>query len=171
MDKVLWLLAVQGVLGAFDTLYYHEWRARLPMLRTAGRELKLHAARDFIYGIIFATLPWLAWRGWCAALLAVLMAAEICITLADFVTEDFSRRPLGGVFAGERVMHAVMGIVYGAMLACFVPILWTWWQQPTAFAFAPAPVPDWLRWLLNAMAVGVILSGLRDTFAARSRRF
>ena len=30
MNTVLWLLAVQGALGAFDTLYYHEWRARLP---------------------------------------------------------------------------------------------------------------------------------------------
>ena len=30
MSVALWLLALQGVLGAADTAYYHEWRARLP---------------------------------------------------------------------------------------------------------------------------------------------
>jgi len=30
MIVALWLLAIQGIIGAFDTLYYHEWRARLP---------------------------------------------------------------------------------------------------------------------------------------------
>jgi hypothetical protein len=30
MTTALWLMAVQGAIGAFDTVYYHEWRARLP---------------------------------------------------------------------------------------------------------------------------------------------
>jgi hypothetical protein len=30
MTMALWVLAIQGIIGAFDTLYYHEWRARLP---------------------------------------------------------------------------------------------------------------------------------------------
>jgi len=30
IPTALWLLAIQGAIGAFDTLYYHEWRARLP---------------------------------------------------------------------------------------------------------------------------------------------
>jgi hypothetical protein len=30
MTVALWMLAAQGIIGAFDTLYYHEWRARLP---------------------------------------------------------------------------------------------------------------------------------------------
>ena len=29
MSLALWLLAVQGAVGAFDTFYYHEWKARL----------------------------------------------------------------------------------------------------------------------------------------------
>jgi hypothetical protein len=32
MTIALWLLAIQGVIGAFDTIYYHEWRARLPVV-------------------------------------------------------------------------------------------------------------------------------------------
>ena len=27
MTVALWLLALQGAIGAFDTVYYHEWRA------------------------------------------------------------------------------------------------------------------------------------------------
>ena len=58
MAVVLWLLALQGVIGAFDTAYYHEWRARLPGLGLqAASELRLHAARDALYAVIFATLP------------------------------------------------------------------------------------------------------------------
>jgi hypothetical protein len=49
MATALWLLAIQGVIGAFDTLYYHEWRARLPARPEITRaELRLHAARDFL---------------------------------------------------------------------------------------------------------------------------
>lgn len=44
MSLVLWLLAIQGAIGAFDTAYYHEWRARLPAMgRAAAYELNLHA--------------------------------------------------------------------------------------------------------------------------------
>ena len=35
------------------------------------------------------------------------------------------RKDLGDVYAGERVTHAIMGILYGGMLACLVPTLGT----------------------------------------------
>ena len=167
MSTALWLLAVQGVLGAFDTLYYHEWKARLPAGMPGTRpELLLHAARDFLYALLFATLPWVAWRGAWAAVLALVFAMEIVITLADFVVEDRVRQPLGGVFPGERCMHAVMAILYGAVLAHLVPELLVWWREPTALALAPAPIPEGLRTLLGLMAVGVFGSGVRDGLAA-----
>ena len=167
MTTALWLLAIQGVFGAFDTLYYHEWRARLPAAGPGVRaELRLHAARDFIYAVVFATLPRLAWRGAWAYVLAALLAAEICITLRDFVVEDRVRASLGGVFAGERVTHALMGILYGAVLACLLPTLDEWRRAPTALAPHDATVPRTLTWLLTLMAVGVALSGARDAYAA-----
>jgi hypothetical protein len=167
MATALWLLAVQGVIGAFDTLYYHEWRARLPARGIqAAAELKLHALRDFFYAVIFGTLPWLAWQGyWVIALVAVLVA-EIILTMADFVVEIVVRKPLGDVYAGERITHAIMGIVYGAMLASLIAVLRDWWSMPTALVIAPAPVPAGLPWVLTAMAVGVFASGLRDLYAA-----
>jgi hypothetical protein len=167
MTLALWLLAVQGVIGAFDTLYYHEWRARLPA-RGPGTapELKLHALRDFLYAVIFGTLPWLACHGLWVVVLAAVLAAEIVLTMADFVTEVRVRKPLGDVYAGERVTHAVMGILYGAMVANLLPVLWDWWTLPTALVPSPAAVPEPLRWGLAVMAAGVLLSGLRDLYAA-----
>jgi hypothetical protein len=163
----LWLLALQGAIGAFDTLYYHEWRARLPARgRLAASELKLHAARDFFYGVLFATLPWLAWQGaWVLALIAVIVA-EIVLTLTDFVVEITVRKQLGDVYAGERITHAIMGILYGAMIANLIPQLYEWWARPTALAVDWAPVPSALAWCLIVMAAGVSVSGLRDLYAA-----
>lgn len=168
MSQVLWLLAIQGALGGLDTLYYHEWRARLPARGpSAGLELKLHAARDLIYAIIFGTLPGFAWQGLWTLMLAALLLAEIVITLADFIIEDRVRQPLGGVYHGERAMHAVMGIIYGAMLARLIPVMVRWWAAPTALAAQAPDVPLPLRWTLYAMALGVFLSGVRDLYAAK----
>jgi hypothetical protein len=162
MTVALWLLAVQGILGAFDTLYYHEWKARLPARAPATNpELKLHAARDFIYAILFCSLPWMAFRGLWAVVISALLLAEIAITLTDFVVEDRVRAPLGGVYAGERVTHAVMGIIYGAMLAYLLSGLWSWWLAATSIDAAPEASAG-LRWVLSMMGVGVLLSGLRD---------
>lgn len=166
MDKVLWLLALLGLLGAFDTIYYHEYRGQLPARLPGVRpELKLHAVRDFIYVIVFGSLPWLAWQGLWALVFSVLLAAEIAITITDFIVEDRVRKPLGGLFPGERATHALMGIVYGAMLANLVPVLLGWWQRPAGIAFEPAPVPLLLSLALSAMAAGILVSGLRDVYA------
>jgi hypothetical protein len=167
MTAALWLLAVQGVIGAFDTLYYHEWRARLPARGvSAAPELRLHALRDFLYAVLFGTLPWLAWQGLWAAALAAVLAAEIVLTLTDFVVEIRVRKALGDVYAGERVTHAVMGILYGAAAANLLPVMAGWWSRPTALVAEPAAVPELLRWALAVMAAGVLLSGLRDLYAA-----
>lgn len=167
MVTVLWLFVVQGTLGALDTLYYHEWRARLPALGPqAAAELRLHAFRDFIYCILFVTLPWFAWQGFWAAVLCVLLLAEIIITLTDFVVEDSVRKPLGGVYKGERVMHAIMGIIYGATLANFLPVISDWWVRAPGLVSQAVCIPEALRWLLVLMGLGVGLSGVRDLCAS-----
>ncbi len=167
METALWLLGFQGAIGAFDTLYYHEWRARLPARGAeAAPELRLHALRDFLYAVLFATLPWLAWHGRWSILLAAVLVAEIALTLTDFVVEVRVRRALGDVYPGERVKHAVMGILYGAVVAHLIPVLVDWAPRATAMGLASPAVPDALRWTLGVMGAGVLLSGLRDLYAA-----
>jgi hypothetical protein len=159
MNAALTLLLVQGALGAFDTLWYHEWTQRLPARAGAGRELRLHAARDFAYAVVFGSLGWAAWEGWLAWLLAAILLGEILITLGDFVEEDRTRR----LPAGERVMHTVMAIVYGAFLANLIPQMIDWAGRPTRLAAVSFGA---VSWLMTAMAGGVFLSGVRDLWAS-----
>ncbi len=158
MKTALLMLIAQGALGAFDTLWFHEWKGRLPSRVEARVELALHAARDFIYAVLFAALAWCTWGGAWAAVLTALLAIEITITLIDFVVEDRTR-PLA---AGERVTHALMGIVYGAFLGRAIPEISLWWRQPTGFA---AIDYGWISVVLTIMAAGVALSGVRDSAA------
>jgi hypothetical protein len=56
--------------------------------------------------------------------------------------------------------------VCGAALAYLLPVVVVWWAAPTALSVSPPAVPEPLRWLLLAMAIGVLLSGVRDFYAA-----
>jgi hypothetical protein len=161
----LWLLALQGVFGAFDTLYYHEWRARLPAGGAQTRpELLLHAVRDMVYALLFALLPRYRGQGAWAGVLVVLVACEIVITLVDFRVEDSVRAPFGGTFPGERTTHTIMAIIYGAFLGSWTPGLVQDWSAPTGFSAVAAP--SVLVAVMTLMSIGVFVSGLRDFYAA-----
>lgn len=164
MTTALWLLAVQGFIGAFDTLYFHEYRAKLPAggLRTRT-ELRLHAARSVIYALLFTCLPSVAPHGAWALVFAALLATEIVITFADFVVEVDARGP-EGVLGGERVTHGIMAILYGAFLSHVFPAWQQWHSLPTRLAPVDYGSPT-LTWLLPTMGLGVLASGLRDAYA------
>lgn len=154
------VLLLLGMLGAADTLYYHEWKLRLPQTPGAGPELRLHASRDFAYAVVFASLAWSTWNGFWVWPLAAILLFEVVITLSDFIEEDQTRR----LPPGERVMHAVMGIVYGVFLTLLFPHVAGWFKLSSGFAPADYGI---LSWLLTIFAVGVFASGLRDLAASR----
>lgn len=162
MRAAIWILLAQASLGAFDTLYYHEYRLRLPHGDHTGLELKLHATRDFLYAVIIGSLGFLTWNGWLAWFFASMLLAEIGITLWDFIEEDRIRRLPGG----ERAMHAIMGIVYGAFLANLLPELRRWSQADTGLGASYHGFP---AWVLLTIAAGVLASGVRDIVAASGR--
>jgi hypothetical protein len=159
MTAALCVLIALGLMGALDTVVYHELVARLPHDPAARRELQLHASRDFVYLVLFGSLAWLQPHGWAVLLLAVLLATEIAITLSDFIVEDRTRK----LPPGERAMHAVMGITYGIFLALLFPNAAAWLGAPVGFA--PA-FYGWISWVLSALALGVGLSGVRDFTAS-----
>lgn len=159
MRTAIWLLLLQASLGAFDTLYYHEYRLKLAHGVHTRVELRLHAARDFAYAIIIGSLGFVTWLGAFAWILLGLLLAEICITIWDFIEEDKIRR----LPAGERAMHAVMGIVYGAFLAFLIPQMIEWASLGTGFGPSYHGFP---AWLLLGLSVGVFASGIRDLIAS-----
>jgi hypothetical protein len=158
MNAALVLLILQGLLGALDTLYYHEFRLRLGVALSARKELRLHAARDFLYCVIFGSLAWINWNGLLSWVLFGVLLGEVLITLWDFIEEDRSRK----VPPGERSMHAIMGITYGAFLAMLLPEVFSRSQLPTSVRWHDYGL---LSWLLTSMALGVFVSGLRDLSA------
>ena len=162
MRTAIWLLLAQASLGAFDTLYYHEYILKLAAGEHTGVELRLHATRDFAYAVIIGSLGFVTWNGSFAWLLLSLLGGEICITLWDFIEEDKIRT----LPPGERAMHAIMGIVYGAFLAFLIPQLFAWSKQETGFGASCHGFP---AWLLLVIAAGVFVSGIRD-LAASVRR-
>ena len=160
MSTPLLLLLVQGVLGAFDTLWYHEITAQLPSKQSASLELRLHAARDIVYAIIFGTLGWVIWTGVFAWCLFFLLLVEICITLWDFIEEDRTRK----LPAGERVTHALMGIIYGAFIGYLIPEIVEWERQ--ASGFVPTKHSVVVSWVFSVIALGLLGSGTRDLRAS-----
>ncbi len=166
MKTVAMLLVFQGTLGAFDTVYYHELKAKLPAGGAQTRpELWLHGLRDFIYAVLFGTLAFVRWSGVWAWLLLVLIAAEIVITMADFAVEKRTRAP-DDLLPGERVTHGTMAIIYGAMLGHLLPRMWQWSAGATGLFPHPEPLPSWLAYTLLFMGAGVFASGVRDIRAA-----
>ena len=159
MTTAIWLLLVQASLGAFDTLYYHEYKLRLAHGQHTRTELRLHASRDFAYAVIIGSLGFVTWNGYLVWILAAFLAGEICITLWDFIEEDRIRR----LPAGERAMHAIMGIVYGAFLAYLLPEMAQWRTAATAFGPTYHGFP---AWMLLVLAIGVGASGVRDLIAS-----
>src|SRR6187431_3262832 len=140
MDLLFILLAVQGALGAFDVLYHHELGERLPWRDSARAELALHGVRNALYIPVFLGLAWAEWRGAWSLGFAAVLAAEIAITLWDFVIEDRTR----ALPASERVTHALLAITYGAIVAVLVPVLDAWHAAPSAIVGAHHGAWSWL---------------------------
>ena len=164
MTAVLGLLLVNIVLGAWDTLWYHEHRARLPsrLVHTAP-ELRLHVGRDAVYVVLYGVLAWWRPTGALVVITALLLAAEVAMTLADFVVEDRDRPAIGGIAPGERVLHSLMAIVYGAMLCRLVPVLLDGAARPTGLE--ANGVPRGMAVAAALSAVGIAVSGARDALA------
>ena len=164
MTLVLTLFIVNALLGAWDTLWYHEWKTRLAeRLDTTRTELRLHVARDAVYVVVYLVISWWQVSGSFVVGLAVLLAAEIVITLTDFVIEDRDRPAIGGMAPGERVLHTLMAIVYGAALVTLMPILIDAAAGPDAFIRHDAPLA--LSIAGSFFAAGIAVTGLRDGLA------
>ena len=159
MSTILTLLTIQGIMGAFDNFWHHEFTEKLPSKPSAWFELTLHSVRAFIYGIIFLALGWSSWTGALAVVLAFLVVVEVIITLWDFIEEDMTRKlpPL------ERVLHTLLALNYGAVLAFLAPVLWAWAQRETAIEPAYHGL---LTWVMTLYAAGILAWSLRDGIAA-----
>jgi len=158
LPLVLNLVIAQGLMGAFDTLYHHELGEALPQQPSAAVELRIHAGRSLVYGILFLGLAWLVWGGvWLVALVFMLLT-EVVLTLWDFLVEDRSRL----LPPAERVLHTILALNGGAALALLCLFAPLWWKLPSRLQLTSH---GWQSIVLSAFAVGVLASALRDARA------
>jgi len=164
MSTLLWIaIAIQTVMGAFDTIWHHERVERLAWRPSQAHELRLHGIRNMIYALLFGLIGWSAPHGVFAWALIALLFVELFITLWDFVEEDRTRH----LPASERVTHTLLTLNYGVILAMLVPLLLGWAALPATIVAAYHGAWSWVAALASA---GVAISGLRDLVAARRAR-
>ena len=162
-DSFQWLpalLVLQGALGAIDTLFNHEFVERLAHRREARGELRLHAAREAVYAMLFLGLAWFAWQGMFAALIGALLAAEVAITVNDELVENRIRV----LPQNERALHVFLTLNYGAILALLLPLLVDWGANPTELAPAHH---GWMSWALTLFGLSSAGWSVRDLVAFR----
>ncbi len=153
------LFILQALMGAFDTLYHHEFKVALHQQLTARLELFIHAIRAVLYGVLFIGLAWFEWHGHWIWLLIGIVLIEIGLTLWDFVVEDKTRL----LPNSERITHTLLAINGGALFTLLALTLPNWFAQDTSFA---ATDYGWRSWFLMLAGIGVVISGIRDGFAA-----
>lgn len=152
-------LLAHGVIGGSDVILNHEVIARLPARRSAGPEQRLHSARELAFAMIFFSLAWYEWRGLFAWAIVALFLAELCISTIDTVLE-FDTRVLP---VTERVMHVMLFINFGIVLALLAPALLGWMQLPDGVV----PVDHgWASWVLSAMSAVSLGWSVRDGWRA-----
>lgn len=154
------LLAVQGAMGGVDTIVNHEIIERLPHRTSARREIGWHSIREAIYGTLFAGLAWFEWRGLASLAIAALLAAEIVVTACDEFIENKTRV----LPQNERVLHVLLTLNLGLIIAVLAPLLLFWWTLPTDLF----PVNRGaLGWFLSALAIASASWSVRDLIAWR----
>lgn len=161
LDAALIILVAHGAFGAFDTIYCHEWQARLPKQAWAARELSLHATRSFLYAAILVGLAWFEWHGAFAWLLLSVLAIEYVVTLVDSIVEDRTRR----LSKAERLVHMILGATTGAYVALVAyHASMEWMDAPPALRATHHGI---VSVILSIYAGAVVISGGRDAVASR----
>jgi hypothetical protein len=158
-----YLLLAQGVMGGVDTLLNHELIERLPYRVQARREVGLHSIREAIYGTLFCGLAWHEWHGAFALAIAALLAAEVLVTACDEYVENRTRV----LPNNERVLHVMLTLNLGFIIASMVPTLWEWASRTTQLA---ASDKGWVSWALAALGFASAAWSLRDLVAWRRLR-
>lgn len=165
MTVATYLLFVLGCLGATDIALYHSLSHGIRHHPDSRSELVTHSLRGPTYAALFLLVPNFVMQGaWFWAFMG-LLAFDLAISIWDFSIEGESRRFLGGLPPGEYVLHVLLAMVFGAMVAAVLFEAGAWATRPTRFAYDPVGVPVALRVLLAVMAVLVLVSGVQDALA------
>jgi len=166
MEAATYILFVLGCLGAADIALFHSVAHGIRSHPDSAKELVTHSLRGPTYAALFVFIPNFLMQGTYGWLLIGLFVFDVAISIWDFSLEQSSRRFLGGLPRGEYVLHIVIAMLFGALVASLVPSLSDWLRAPTRLAYEPGNVPWQLRGVMLVMAILVFYSGCQDGLAA-----
>ena len=158
MEIVVYLLAIQGLLGGFDVLWNHEWQERLPSKPDAALEQVIHGIRELFYAVVFLGLAWYCWQGFWAWVFFMVIVVEILLTAWDFVVEDQTRK----LSPTERITHLILSMNGGAYVGFLVPVLLDWSTLQDKLSQVDYGVNSLL---LSVLGIGVLAWGIRDMWS------
>jgi hypothetical protein len=166
MEAATFVLFALGCLGAADIAIFHSVAHGIRTHPDSAMELVTHSLRGPTYAALFVLIPNFVMQGLYAWLLIALFVFDVAISVWDFSMEQRSRRFLGGLPSGEYVLHIVIAMLFGALVALVVSGMGDGFRLSTRLAYQPASVPWPVRGLMAVMAVLVLYSGLQDALAA-----
>ncbi|MEE8104308.1 MAG: hypothetical protein V3T86_02100 [Planctomycetota bacterium] len=170
MAIATWLLFVMGLVGAADIALYHSVAHGIRTHEDSRTELFIHSLRGPTYFVLYLAVPNLALSGAWFVALVVLLAVDLAISLWDFAIEGDSRDALGGLPSGEYVLHIMLAMLFGGLVATVFLRHGQNFGEPTAISYEPADVPGLLRLALAVMAIVVLASGAQDLRSALRMR-
>ena len=166
MIAATYILFALGILGALDIALYHSVSHGIRSHPDSRHELIIHSLRGPTYAILFLAVPNLQLQGAFFWALVALYVIDVAISIADFAIERKSREQLGGLPSGEYVLHSLIAMLFGALVAATFFEACAWSHEPTAIRYQPAAVPWLLRLTMAIMAAVVLFSGIQDLVAA-----
>lgn len=160
MAAWLYALIAHGILAALDVVINHELVARLRSHPELWLEVRLHSFRELVFALVFGCLAWFEPHGLWAFALIALVFSEVLVSLVDTVLElDVRVLP-----RSERVLHVLLFINLGVIVALLSGDVGGWLAQPTALVPAERGL---LGWILSLQAVGALGWAIRDALSQR----
>ena len=166
MEAATYILFVLGCLGATDILLYHSVAHGIRSHQDSRLELWIHSLRGPIYAALFLLIPNFTLHGGFFWLLIGIFIFDVCVSLGDFIIERGSREFFGGLPTGEYVLHIILAMLFGALVANVFFSAGHWSAMPTHLTYEPATVPLLLRVVMGFMAIFVLVTGALDAIAA-----
>jgi hypothetical protein len=152
-------LILHGLIGAFDVIWNHELKERLPTRPWAALEQRLHSGRELLFALLFISLAWWQWHGRYAWFIAVIVGIELGVTTRDAIVEVKTRV----LSVTEQTSHVFLFINFGIFLSLLFSELSLWQRLPGAIVAANY---GWRSALLTALGASALLWCVRDALAA-----
>ena len=141
MIVAFYVLSLAGAFGAFDVFYYHIYRARLWTRPQSVYENMTHAIRALLFAVFFILIVHVEVRGSWWLLYPAICAVEMTNSFIDCALEKSSRLDLGGLDAGEYLLHVLLSIMMGAIVTAMLMSTYPSYAEPSYIGLRTLDVP------------------------------